>query len=34
MKPMGVIIGAVMKETRGRADGQEVTAIVRSELGL
>jgi aspartyl-tRNA(Asn)/glutamyl-tRNA(Gln) amidotransferase subunit B len=34
MKPMGVIIGHVMKETRGRADGKEVTAIVRSELGL
>ncbi|CAB4883227.1 unannotated protein [freshwater metagenome] len=34
MKPIGVIIGVVMKETRGRADGKEVTAIVRSELGL
>ena len=34
MKPIGVIIGHVMKETRGRADGKEVTAIVRSELGL
>jgi len=34
MKPMGVIIGAVMKETRGRADGGEVTKIVRQTLGL
>ena len=34
MKPMGVIIGAVMKETRGRADGGEVTRIVRQKLGL
>ena len=34
MKPIGVIVGHVMKETRGRADGKEVTAIVRSELGL
>ena len=34
MKAIGVIIGYVMKETRGRADGKEVTAIVRSELGL
>ncbi len=34
MKPIGVIVGHVMKETRGRADGQEVTAIVRAELGL
>jgi aspartyl-tRNA(Asn)/glutamyl-tRNA(Gln) amidotransferase subunit B len=34
MKPMGVIIGFVMKETKGRADGKEVTKIVRSTLGL
>ncbi len=34
MKPMGVIIGHVMKETKGRADGQEVTRLVRSSLGL
>ncbi|HVP02164.1 MAG TPA: Asp-tRNA(Asn)/Glu-tRNA(Gln) amidotransferase subunit GatB [Solirubrobacteraceae bacterium] len=33
MKPIGVIVGYVMKETRGRADGGEVTAIVRAELG-
>ena len=34
MKPIGVIIGEVMKETRGRADGKEVTALVREQLGL
>ncbi len=34
MKPMGVIIGFVMKETKGRADGKEVTKIVRTTLGL
>jgi aspartyl-tRNA(Asn)/glutamyl-tRNA(Gln) amidotransferase subunit B len=34
MKPIGVIVGYVMKETRGRADGGEVAALVRSELGL
>ena len=34
MKPIGVIIGEVMKATRGRADGQEVTALVREQLGL
>ncbi|MCW3041198.1 MAG: gatB [Solirubrobacterales bacterium] len=34
MKPMGVIIGHVMKATKGRADGGEVTKLVRSQLGL
>jgi aspartyl-tRNA(Asn)/glutamyl-tRNA(Gln) amidotransferase subunit B len=34
MKPVGVIVGAVMKETRGRADGGEVTRLVREQLGL
>jgi aspartyl-tRNA(Asn)/glutamyl-tRNA(Gln) amidotransferase subunit B len=34
MKPMGVIIGHVMRETKGRADGGEVTSRVRSKLGL
>jgi aspartyl-tRNA(Asn)/glutamyl-tRNA(Gln) amidotransferase subunit B len=33
MKPIGVIIGHVMRETRGRADGGEVTRLVRSMLG-
>ncbi len=34
MKPIGVIIGDVMKRTRGRADGKEVTLLVRQQLGL
>ena len=28
MKPIGVIVGYVMKETKGRADGGEVTRLV------
>jgi aspartyl-tRNA(Asn)/glutamyl-tRNA(Gln) amidotransferase subunit B len=34
MKPIGVIVGFVMKETKGRADGGEITKLVRSQLGL
>jgi aspartyl-tRNA(Asn)/glutamyl-tRNA(Gln) amidotransferase subunit B len=34
MKPIGVIVGHVMRETKGRADGKEVTRIVRDQLGL
>jgi len=34
MKPIGVIVGFVMRETKGRADGGEVTRIVRAKLGL
>jgi aspartyl-tRNA(Asn)/glutamyl-tRNA(Gln) amidotransferase subunit B len=34
MKPIGVIVGYVMKETRGRADGGEVTRLVRQQLAL
>jgi aspartyl-tRNA(Asn)/glutamyl-tRNA(Gln) amidotransferase subunit B len=34
MKPIGVIVGHVMRETRGRADGGEVTRRVRAKLGL
>jgi aspartyl-tRNA(Asn)/glutamyl-tRNA(Gln) amidotransferase subunit B len=33
-KAIGPIIGAVMRETKGRADGGEVTRIVRELLGL
>jgi aspartyl-tRNA(Asn)/glutamyl-tRNA(Gln) amidotransferase subunit B len=33
-KAIGVIVGAVMKETRGRADGGEVTRLIRLKLGL
>jgi aspartyl-tRNA(Asn)/glutamyl-tRNA(Gln) amidotransferase subunit B len=34
MKPIGVIVGQVMRETKGRADGGEVTRLVRQQLGL
>jgi aspartyl-tRNA(Asn)/glutamyl-tRNA(Gln) amidotransferase subunit B len=34
MKPIGVIVGFVMKQTKGRADGGEITRLVRSQLGL
>jgi aspartyl-tRNA(Asn)/glutamyl-tRNA(Gln) amidotransferase subunit B len=34
MKAIGPIIGFVMRETKGRADGGEVTKLVRSKLGL
>jgi aspartyl-tRNA(Asn)/glutamyl-tRNA(Gln) amidotransferase subunit B len=34
MKPIGVIVGYVMKQTKGRADGGEITKLVRSQLGL
>jgi aspartyl-tRNA(Asn)/glutamyl-tRNA(Gln) amidotransferase subunit B len=33
-KAIGAIVGAVMKETKGRADGGEVTRLIRSQLGL
>jgi aspartyl-tRNA(Asn)/glutamyl-tRNA(Gln) amidotransferase subunit B len=32
MKPIGVIVGDVMRETKGRADGAEVTRLVREQL--
>ncbi|CAN5493377.1 hypothetical protein BH10ACT11_BH10ACT11_00450 [soil metagenome] len=34
MKAIGPIIGYVMRETKGRADGGEVTRIIRAQLGL
>jgi aspartyl-tRNA(Asn)/glutamyl-tRNA(Gln) amidotransferase subunit B len=33
-KAIGAIVGTVMKETKGRADGGEVTRLIRSQLGL
>ncbi len=33
-KAIGPIVGAVMKETKGRADGGEVTRLIRSALGI
>ncbi|MCW3065041.1 MAG: glutamyl-tRNA(Gln) amidotransferase, subunit [Solirubrobacterales bacterium] len=34
MRAIGPIVGFVMRETKGRADGKEVTRIVRERLGL
>ncbi len=34
MKAIGPIIGHVMRETKGRADGGEVTRLVRAQLGV
>ncbi|UJA20033.1 Asp-tRNA(Asn)/Glu-tRNA(Gln) amidotransferase subunit GatB [Thermoleophilia bacterium SCSIO 60948] len=34
MQAIGPIMGAVMRETKGRADGGEVTRLVREQLGL
>ena len=33
-KAVGPIVGAVMRETKGRADGGEVTRLIRQQLGL
>jgi aspartyl-tRNA(Asn)/glutamyl-tRNA(Gln) amidotransferase subunit B len=33
-KAIGALIGTVMRETRGRADGAEVTRLIREQLGL
>ena len=33
-KAVGPIVGAVMRETKGRADGGEVTKLIRQQLGL
>jgi aspartyl-tRNA(Asn)/glutamyl-tRNA(Gln) amidotransferase subunit B len=33
-KAIGAIVGAVMRETKGRADGGEVNRLIRSQLGL
>ena len=33
-KAIGAIVGAVMKETKGRADGSEVNRLIRERLGL
>jgi len=34
MRAIGPIVGFVMRETKGRADGKEVTRLVRERLGL
>ncbi|HVY96457.1 MAG TPA: Asp-tRNA(Asn)/Glu-tRNA(Gln) amidotransferase subunit GatB [Solirubrobacterales bacterium] len=33
-KAIGAIVGAVMKETKGRADGGEVNRLIREQLGV
>ena len=33
MKAIGALVGAVMRETRGSADGGEVTRLIREKLG-
>jgi aspartyl-tRNA(Asn)/glutamyl-tRNA(Gln) amidotransferase subunit B len=33
-KAIGAIVGAVMKETKGRADGGEINRLIRQQLGL
>jgi aspartyl-tRNA(Asn)/glutamyl-tRNA(Gln) amidotransferase subunit B len=33
-KAIGALVGAVMRETRGRADGAEVTRLLREQLGV
>jgi len=33
-KAIGAIVGAVMRETKGRADGGEVNRLIRAKLGL
>jgi aspartyl-tRNA(Asn)/glutamyl-tRNA(Gln) amidotransferase subunit B len=33
-KAIGPIVGAVMRDTKGRADGGEVTRLIREKLGL
>ncbi len=33
-KAIGPIVGAVMRETKGRADGGEVTRLIRAKLGV
>ena len=33
-KAIGPLVGRVMRETKGRADGGEVTRLIREQLGL
>ena len=33
-RAIGAIVGAVMRETKGRADGGDVTRLVRAKLDL
>ena len=33
MKAIGPLVGYVMRETKGRADGGEITRLIRERLG-
>ena len=33
-KAMGALVGPIMRETRGRADGGEVNRLIREQLGV
>ncbi len=34
MKAMGPLVGYVMRETKGRADGGAINRLIRQQLGL
>ena len=34
MSAVGPLVGFVMRETKGRADGGEVTRMIREQLGV
>ena len=34
MKASGPLVGYVMRETKGRADGGEVSRLIREQLGI
>ena len=34
MQAIGAIVGTVMKETKGRADGAEVNRLIKQKLGI
>jgi aspartyl-tRNA(Asn)/glutamyl-tRNA(Gln) amidotransferase subunit B len=34
MRAVGPLVGYVMRETKGRADGGEITRLIREQLGL
>ena len=33
-KAMGALVGPIMSETKGRADGGEVNRLIREQLGI
>ena len=33
-KAMGALVGPIMRETKGRADGGEVNRLIREQLGI